>query len=617
MDTETAAPQTEVPIKVTEPEDHDAPPSLAEPASGAVAEMSGALTTDQPVDPKPAEPTEEAAANGVAEAAPEAPKETEEPAAGTEPAPAAAATVTTETEVKEADETEPAQVETNGALVENKPNSSKRKSSGIPEHKGKKLNKKKSMPKLTHLDAKPGELYTARLKSYPPWPSIICDEEMLPEILINTRPVTTKKADGTYNEAYADGGKREHERTFPIMFLYTNEFAWIPNYDLVPLNPEDCKDVPEKGKSKSLLAAFAVAAEGHDLQYFKDMLNDHAAAMQADIDAKEAREAEKAVKADKKKRKSDAKVETEDVEMEDADAAPKKSSKKRKKEADSDDEESEKPAKTPKTTKIKLTTSKTPKTEEKKPKEKAPKAESKKRKSKAPAEDEEMADAGEPEPEEKPLDPVEERKAREKEVLFLRHRLQKGFLSRDQAPQEDEMPQMSNFIKKLENYADLEVSIIRQTKINKVLKALIKLNTIPRDEEFQFRKRSLELLTAWNKILGAEPPDAADIGGDKEANASPATNGIHAEKTEDASEEKQEDALAPADKPAAEAEVEKAADLSAATAEPAISTIEEPKPASVEELSARVEASAPEVLEKAPESAEAATEAADVVKASD
>lgn len=62
-----------------------------------------------------------------------------------------------------------------------------------------------------------------------------------------------------------------------------------------------------------------------------------------------------------------------------------------------------------------MTTNKTPKTEEKKPKEKATKAKTEKRKSKAAAvSDEEMVDA-EPEPEEKPLDPAEARKAREKE----------------------------------------------------------------------------------------------------------------------------------------------------------------------------------------------------------
>lgn len=100
----------------------------------------------------------------------------------------------------------------------------KRKSTGgVPEHKNKKLNKKKSQQKITHLDAQPGEFYFARLKSYPPWPSIICDEEMLPNSLLSTRPVTTKREDGTYRELYADGGKKEAERTFPVMFLHTNE----------------------------------------------------------------------------------------------------------------------------------------------------------------------------------------------------------------------------------------------------------------------------------------------------------------------------------------------------------------------------------------------------------
>lgn len=114
--------------------------------------------------------------------------------------------------------------ETNGTPASEKKQQGKRKSvGGVPEHKGKKLNKKKSMPKMTHLDAKPGEYYFARLKSYPPWPSVICDEEMLPTSLLTTRPVTTMQSDGTYKEAYADGGKRAHERTFPIMFLYTNE----------------------------------------------------------------------------------------------------------------------------------------------------------------------------------------------------------------------------------------------------------------------------------------------------------------------------------------------------------------------------------------------------------
>ncbi len=118
---------------------------------------------------------------------------------------------------------------------------------------------------------------------------------------------------------------------------------WIHNTDLVPLKPEDCKDVPQKGKSKPLIEAYNVAAEGHDLLHFKKTLDEHYNALQQDLDAKEAKEAEKAAKVDKKKRKSDVKADTDDVDMEDVDAdEPKKSSKKRKKDADEEEDEDEK-----------------------------------------------------------------------------------------------------------------------------------------------------------------------------------------------------------------------------------------------------------------------------------
>lgn len=110
---------------------------------------------------------------------------------------------------------------TNGTPASSKKasNGSHKKKSAVPEHKSKKLNKKKSKP-LTNLDAQPGQYYFARMKGHPPWPSIVCDEEMLPQSLIETRPVTTKQPDGTYKKPeYADGGKRAYERTFPIMFL--------------------------------------------------------------------------------------------------------------------------------------------------------------------------------------------------------------------------------------------------------------------------------------------------------------------------------------------------------------------------------------------------------------
>lgn len=88
--------------------------------------------------------------------------------------------------------------------------------------------------------------------------------------------------------------------------------------------------------------------------------------------------------------------------------------------------------------------------------------------------------------------------------MFFRHKLQKGLLTKDQEPKEDEMKHMSEFITKLEGYADLEVSIIRATKINKVLKAILKLNSIPKEEEYNFKTRSQTLLDKWNKLLAVD-----------------------------------------------------------------------------------------------------------------
>lgn len=78
------------------------------------------------------------------------------------------------------------------------------------------------------------------------------------------------------------------------------------------------------------------------------------------------------------------------------------------------------------------------------------------------------------------------------------------------------MKPMSEFISKLEGYADLEVSIIRATKINKVLKAILKLNTIPKEEEFNFKARSQALLDKWNKLLAV----------DQDTPGPPSTNGV-------------------------------------------------------------------------------------------
>ena len=97
----------------------------------------------------------------------------------------------------------------------------KRKSVG-PEHKKKTPGKKRGPPEL-RLDVQPGEYWFVAMRGFPPWPVIICDEEMLPETLLSKRPVSAKRIDGTYREDFREGGKNAKDRRYPIMFLGTNE----------------------------------------------------------------------------------------------------------------------------------------------------------------------------------------------------------------------------------------------------------------------------------------------------------------------------------------------------------------------------------------------------------
>lgn len=126
------------------------------------------------------------------------------------------------------------------------------------------------------------------------------------------------------------------------------------------------------------------------------------------------------------------------------------------------------------------------------------------------------------------------------------------------------MTQMSNFFGKLEKHADLEVSIIRATKINKVLKMIVKLSSIPRDEEFQFRARAMSILSKWKNLLDADATGPSD---DKEKGDKPKANGVHKESSvetpakgdtenekEDDTKESKADTAEPQDEPMPDAD---------------------------------------------------------------
>ena len=135
-------------------------------------------------------------------------------------------------------------------------------------------------------------------------------------------------------------------------------------------------------------------------------------------------------------------------------------------------------------------------------------------------------------------------------VLYYRHKLQRGFLSRDTVPKVEEMKSMSDFLGELETFVDLEGSIIRVTKIHKVLKQMIKLENIPLEEDFKFKDRSSRLLAKWTETLANEEPGEAKDEDKEEGKDEPKVES----KADDKEESKVEDkSTEPASEPAKEA----------------------------------------------------------------
>ena len=89
---------------------------------------------------------------------------------------------------------------------------------------------------------------------------------------------------------------------------------------------------------------------------------------------------------------------------------------------------------------------------------------------------------------------------------------------------------------------------MRATKINKVLKNILKLDSIPKEQEFEFKKRSQSLLDKWNKIL------AADAAAAPAAPTTTSTNGVNGTITSNGETKKEaseapKESSAPAPKP--------------------------------------------------------------------
>jgi hypothetical protein len=93
---------------------------------------------------------------------------------------------------------------------------------------------------------------------------------------------------------------------------------------------------------------------------------------------------------------------------------------------------------------------------------------------------------------------------RSAEILYLRHCLQKGFLSSGPAPKPEDMPRMSELLGLLEQCKGHEAESIFKSKVCKVLKRVIELDFIPGDERYLFKQRANDLLRWWKRVLAVD-----------------------------------------------------------------------------------------------------------------
>ena len=90
-------------------------------------------------------------------------------------------------------------------------------------------------------------------------------------------------------------------------------------------------------------------------------------------------------------------------------------------------------------------------------------------------------------------------------IRFLRHKLQKGLLTRGKKLKVEDMIDMSSFLEKLEETDIPSKTIIRATRIPRLLKEIKKLQEIPNQDEFDIKGRAGSLLEKWEAALNFVP----------------------------------------------------------------------------------------------------------------
>lgn len=311
--------------------------------------------------------------------------------------------------------------------------------------------KKNSTPR-TKADYNPGSLVTIKLKGYPPWPGLVVTDDFVPPSVLAQKPHPPKgkkkKEDGDEADAQPIA-----PHAWPVLFFADNNYMWATRPDLKLLTKEAAEAASNKGRDRQLRAAYAIAASTPSLEEAKALepyVDDKADEMEDDEDEEK--------KGKKRKKIIDSDEEAELV-------GTKRSKSKRKSSTvggftaiNGDDDD-------------------------------------------APAIKRKPSSARKDKKKEGAKDAAEAREKRERDLLYLRHRLQKVFLARDKAATDAEVDNMDDILRMLENFAELDAGLIRKTKINKVLRGILRLDVVPKDEQYKFLARAQSLLASWSPML--------------------------------------------------------------------------------------------------------------------
>ncbi|WWC72014.1 uncharacterized protein I206_105973 [Kwoniella pini CBS 10737] len=306
---------------------------------------------------------------------------------------------------------------------------------------------KKSAPSFSNDEKrqfKVGEIVLARLRGYPPWPARIADPDTLPRNVLKQKP-----------------GK--NPLIFCCQFFPAGDFSWLQSKEIKPLSASEISSYlsePHRKATGGLREAYQTAQDPTewDGQQANIQQAKEEAENEADEDELEEEEDEEATTGGKRKRAAPEKKK-----------ATGKKAKTTKSKAEVEDEDAPK-SKTKSKPAAKAKTSKAPVS---------------KPENQEPADDDPLASNPEC-----------------VKVKDWRHKLQRAFLSKS-LPSAEEMPSYDDLFKTIESYEAMTIDALQYSKIGKVMKKIMTLNEIPRNDDFKITDRASKLMHQWTDFIAS------------------------------------------------------------------------------------------------------------------